>query len=235
MKLKDNGIFDLTTWKAIAPPLGNDKQWKDGRSAKELARYMMANYPNMPKEIEEIVSNFDSNSSEFEWDAEYVTDFEKYGLGRGNGRNHDAFLFNDNIVIGIESKADEPFGSQTIGEALTTSSTNKLHRINTMIDMLFGDDPGNYKNLRYQLVTATTALLLEARERQVTNAMLIVITFKKQDCFDENKMQRNKSDLLNFISECRGEKSGNCYIISTQFGEKNDIKLFVSNIEITVI
>lgn len=57
----------------------------DGRSAKELARYITATLPNVPSEIKAVIADFTHRDSEFEWAAEYVTDFASCGLGRGNG------------------------------------------------------------------------------------------------------------------------------------------------------
>lgn len=163
MKLKRNDIYDLESWFKVAPPMGAAKQWRDGRSAKELARYMTANFPNVPTEIENILSDFTTPDAEFDWNGEYVTDFAKYDLGRGEGRNHDAFMWNKDVVVGIEGKADESLGSQLVGDAMTGATDNKMHRIRGMIKMLFGDEPDNHKNIRYQLVTATAATLLEAK------------------------------------------------------------------------
>ena len=95
MKLRDNGITNVETWEIKAPPMGKSRQWVDGRSAKELARYMTKNYPQLPIEIENILKEFVRDDSEFDWAAEYVTRFEPFGLGRGEGRNHDAFLYRE--------------------------------------------------------------------------------------------------------------------------------------------
>ena len=194
MKLRDNGITNVETWEIKAPPMGKGRQWVDGRSAKELARYMTKNYPQLPTEIESILKEFVRDDSEFDWAAEYVTRFEPFGLGRGEGRNHDAFLYNDELVIGIEGKADEPLGSQLIGEALKDATPNKAQRINGMIQMLFGDAPEAHKDIRYQLVTAATATLLEATKKNVKKALLLVIVFNSSKCSEE-KLERNNKDI----------------------------------------
>ena len=51
MKLLDNGTITLDDWFRAFPPTGGSKQWKDGRSAKELARYITSALPNVPSEI----------------------------------------------------------------------------------------------------------------------------------------------------------------------------------------
>lgn len=232
MIFKENGIFDADTWFQIAPPMGGAKHWKDGRSAKELARYMTSEYPLIPKEIEKTLRRFTDESAEFDWTAEYVTDFQSLGLGKGEGRNHDAFLFNCDVVVGIEGKSDEPFGSQMIGEALASASENKRQRISKMIQMLLGDVPENHPNIRYQLVTAAVATLLEAFSKNVNQAVLMVIVFKKKGCFSEKKMQMNIADLQRFLEELSARKMGDFYFVPTTYGREKNIELYFKCLEI---
>ena len=233
MKLRDNGITNVETWEIKAPPMGKSRQWVDGRSAKELARYMTKNYPQLPTEIESILKEFVRDDSEFDWAAEYVTRFEPFGLGRGEGRNHDAFLYNDELVIGIEGKADEPLGSQLIGEALKDATPNKVQRINGMIQMLFGDAPEAHKDIRYQLVTAATATLLEATKKNVKKALLLVIVFNSSKCSEE-KLERNNKDIDNFLRDISAKNIGEHYIIPTRYGEETGVELFFKKIEISI-
>ena len=233
MKLRDNGITNVETWEIKAPPMGKSRQWVDGRSAKELARYMTKNYPQLPTEIENILKEFVRDDSEFDWAAEYVTRFEPFGLGRGEGRNHDAFLYNDELVIGIEGKADEPLGSQLIGDALKDATPNKVQRINGMIQMLFGGTPEAHKDIRYQLVTAATATLLEATKNNVKKALLLVIVFNSSKCSEE-KLERNNKDIDNFLRDISAKNIGEHYIIPTRYGEETGVELFFKKIEISI-
>lgn len=234
MKLKDNGITNIDTWKVKAPPMGKDKQWVDGRSAKELARYMTNAYPTLPKEMEDVLGNFVGVDAEFDWAAEYVTKFEPFGLGRGEGRNHDAFLYNDEIVVGIEGKADEPLGSQLVGEALKAATENKTQRICGMIQMLFGGTPEKHKHIRYQLITAASATLLEATKKNVKKALLLVIVFKKPGCYTDEKIDSNNKDIDNFLKDISAKNNGDYYIIPTRYGKETGIDLFFKKIEINL-
>ena len=65
-----NGIYDVESWFKISPPKKGAKQWADGRSAKELAKYMTANLPIVPKEIEDALKGVGSTDAIFDWDAE---------------------------------------------------------------------------------------------------------------------------------------------------------------------
>lgn len=234
MQLKSNQITDLDSWFKVAPPMGAEKQWRPGRSAMELARYMTANFPNVPAEIENILSDFTASWAEFDWAGEYVTNFADYDLGRGEGRNHDAFMWNGDVVVGIEGKADEPLGSQLIGDAIVNASGNKMHRIRGMIKMLFGDAPENHKGIRYQLVTATAATLLEAKERNVKNAVLLVIVFKKKGFYNERRIADNKADIDRFLSDINAKKHGEYFEIPTAYGKENDINLYFQYVEINL-
>ena len=234
MQLKSNQITDLDSWFDFAPPMGGKKQWVDGRSAKELARYMTANFPNVPAEIENILSDFTTSDAEFDWAGEYVTNFSDYDLGRGEGRNHDAFMWNDDVVVGIEGKADESLGSQLVGEAIIDASENKMHRIRGMIKMLFGDAPENHKDIRYQIVTATAATLLEAKERNVKNAVLLVLVFKKNGCYSEEKINANNADIEKFINEISAVPYDKYYLLPTAYGIENGINLYFKKIEFDI-
>lgn len=227
MKFKDNGITDIDSWLELSPPMGGLKQWKDGRSAKELARYMTKSYPIVPEEVENLLLNFTLADSEFEWDAEYVTSFEKHGLGKGEGRNHDGMMVNKDIFVGIEGKADESLGN-LLGEELENASDNKMLRINGMMKMLFDDSPENHKNIRYQLITASTATLLEAKERGLSKALLLVLVFKKKGSYSDLKIERNNADIINFLIETKARSTNDYWQIPTRTG----IDLYFKKIEI---
>jgi len=227
MKFERTEITDINSWFALRPPMGGKKQWKNGRSAKELARYMTKNYPDVPKEIEDLLLKFTSAGSEFEWDAEYVTDFEKYGLGKGEGRNHDGMMVNGDIFVGIEGKADESLGN-LLGEELNNTSINKRNRIDGMIKMLFDDEAEVHSGLRYQLITASTATLLEAKERNLSKALLLVLVFKKEGSYSPTKIERNNADISKFLTETNAEQKDGCWKIPNKTG----IDLYFKKIEI---
>ena len=133
MKFKANGVFNIDSWFDVAPPKEGKRQWKPGRSAMELARYMTSDYPNVPREIEEVLLNFTTADAEFYFKGEHKTEFARHGLGTGEGRNHDAFLWHSDVVVGIEGKADEPFGSDYIKDAVKSAGENKMRRINLLL------------------------------------------------------------------------------------------------------
>ena len=228
-------IFDLDTWFRFAPPMGGEVQWKDGRSAKELARFLMQEYPSVPDQLATILQNFTAQDSEFIWAGEHETSFAKYGLGKGTGRNHDAILFNRDIFVGIEAKADEPFGDQYLGEEFEKASENKKKRITGLLNMIFEDGIENHRGLRYQLLTACGGTLLEAKEKQVQNALLLIVVFKKDGCYTQDNDAANKEDLRVFLDEVKAVALPNgCYSIPTVFGKEYGICLHLKKLEIYI-
>ena len=51
-KKKEQEITNLDNW---TRPKQKEKHWKDGRSAKELAKYMTVNLPAIPSQLEELL------------------------------------------------------------------------------------------------------------------------------------------------------------------------------------
>ena len=234
-------INSLETWFDIAPPMGGIKQWRDGRSAKELARYMTGGFPKMPAEIEGVLMPFAPEDSIFKWGAEYVTDFAHFGYGLGMGRNHDAVIFNSNVFVGVEGKADEPFGDKTIADELNKASVNKITRINKLVELVFGDEPNNHLGLRYQLLTACGGVLLEAKKRHIPNAMLLVVVFLKEGLdeqghpyYEEDKRQANHKDWEIFLRQMRAKQLPNGSYAVPMSATRSGINLYVQKIEIQV-
>ena len=141
-------------------------------------------------------------------------------------------MANHEIFIGIEGKADESFGSQYVGTALEDAGINKKHRINGMIKMLYGDAPEKHADIRYQLVTAACATLLEAKMRGLHKAMLMVIIFKKPGCYSNKKIADNKKDMKLFLSHSNAIENTGCWTVPTVYGRENNIVLYFSEITI---
>ena len=247
MKLNKNvvtvtkAITTVEEWQVLASPMGGDAQWKDGRSAKELARYITDAYPKMPKEIEHVLSRFSGPDADFDWKAEYVTDFAKHGYGRGMGRNHDMVIWNEDVFVGIEGKADEPFGDKTVAEELKKASENKALRIDKLCGLVFGDCKEKHLDLRYQLLTACGGVLLEAQKRHIPNAVLLVLVFlrdgadqnQKPFYLEENR-QRNNADWSSFVKQLKATEISNGFYRVPDPGTYNGVNLYVQKIEIPV-
>lgn len=227
LKKGDNDIKSLDDWKEFASPKKEDIQWKDGRSAKELAKYMIEANGYIPKEIEDILFELGCNQEGiFYGEPERVTRL----TGKGEGRNHDLILVQDNKwVVGIEAKADESLGNLVSKELSKDISENKRNRI----ENLYNDVYGCYTcgvDVRYQLLTATVGTLIEAKNLKASNAVLIIVTFKKVGNYNPKKVQTNIKDINDFVSSL-GKTLGK--------GQYNlpgypDIDFYIKHIEIDV-
>ena len=224
LKKHPKDIVDHNSWRRECPPKKGDMQWVDGRSAKELAKYMTKNLPSVPAEIENAIKTIVPAKAEFEWDAEYVTKLP----GTGEGRNHDAILFIDkNIVITIEAKADESLGN-LIDEEIENASVNKLYRISSLLGYIFKGGFKNYKKLRYQLLTASVGTILEAQKKNCKTAVLIVLVFKSNGKVTEEKVTANHKDVVAFLNATNAYVENGLFVIPNN----TDIKLYFKEIVI---
>lgn len=201
----------------------------------------------MPAEIERVLLRFTSPNAVFNWDAEYVTDFEGAGLGRGEGRNHDAAMLNGDVFVGIEGKVDESLGNGFVATEYEKGGENKRQRIVGLSNMIWGAPPEKYPDVRYQLLTASAATLLEAKKHNVKNALFLVMVLKKEPTkeekdgetetkiyFNPKKIDANNRDISLFLQKSNAADLGDCYKIPTKFGKENGIDLYFKKIEITV-
>lgn len=225
MKLKKHpkNIVDSSSWFDVRPPKKGDRQWEDGRSAKELAEYFTKNIDGVPPEIEKALEALVPKTSVFDWDAEYVTALP----GKGEGRNHDAIMYNDDIVVTIEAKADEPFGN-TVEKEMKNASVNKLYRISALLKSIFDNGFNKYDNLRYQLLTASVGSILEAEKNGVKTAVLLVLVFESNGKVNQQKLDDNRKDIKEFLEAVNAKEENGFMVIPNN----HDVKLYFKEIVI---
>lgn len=205
-------LTSLSDWEKHAPPKSLD-QWVDDRSAKEVARaWLEGDGTHLPKEVWSALSNHPAFGPVLKWRAEPEVKlaFDDF---LGEPRNSDLVVdANDSLgsyVIAVEAKADEPFGSECVGDALASamerylanSRSNGVRRIQQLAQALFGPatakDPP-LKRMRYQLLTACAGVLCEAERRGCARALLLVHEFVTNRTSDE-KHARNARDFDAFL------------------------------------
>ena len=187
-------ISGMWSWFAAAPPKGAEKQWKDGRSAKELARaWCRAGIPSMPAEMVETLSSHSDTVGFVAWDAipELVTPLD---AERGEARNHDLVVVGvangAATLVGVEAKAGEPFGDKTVAQRLAagvaTPRSGVSRRIAGLVEAITGQRPDfasgeeipvGLSDRGYQLLTATVGTVIEAGRRHCSRAVLLVHEF----------------------------------------------------------
>lgn len=195
-------INDETDWLIVAPPKGGLEQWKDGRSAKEFARFVTKFHDSFSKIIKEIVeNNLHYTPESLTGEPEAKTDLPPT---RSSGpRNHDLLLFDDRIVIGIEAKVDEPFGDKTILQEKKDASKDKAARIEWLKETILPEgseiEDDDVKDLRYQLFTATAGTLLAAYDQDKSYCIFLVLSFHQKGEKITQKAKRNKESFDEFV------------------------------------
>lgn len=224
---KGNQINSVDDWYNYAPPMDKDKHWKDGRSAKELANYIIGGEGYLPQELDDILEKDIKCQQDIilEGEPEAITGLKS----RGQGRTHDLLLVKENeVVVGIEAKVDESFG-ETICEIIKDPKTSegKCERLKYLYKCIY-DSEINDKNLKYQLLTATVGTLKEAKKAKAKKAVLVIITFKS-GLGDKYKMEENKTDLDYFMRTISKYKQSGGFYILPGF---EDIEFYIKDLDV---
>lgn len=206
-------IRSVAEWHDVAPPREPQLHWRDDRSAKELARAWFGDAAgdhdaSVPPELAALFRSHDwTRCLRVESGvAELVTRLDDF---RGEGRNTDLLLTGydgrTRVVVGIEAKADEPFGPVTgeyESEAKQANPDTKIpDRVTLLLESLFGEPSPQHRALRYQLLHACAATLIEAGKRQADLAVFIVHDFLIEGQFNAIKVDANARDFAAFL--CR--------------------------------
>ena len=195
----------------MAPPK-SEKQWVDGRSAKETARaWLQGGADNLPGDVEDLLRSHRDFGSVIHWTAEPEARL-RFDHFRGEPRNSDLAIHAEDsggkFLIAVEAKADEPFAekvSDALSNALERYTLNAeskgIARIQQLARALFvGRESGQsaLRDLRYQLLTASAGALCEAERHGYTRSLLLIQEFVT-DKTRNSKHARNAKDLDRFI------------------------------------
>jgi hypothetical protein len=203
-----NLISSVEEWFKYAPPKGLEKQWVDGRSAKECAKawFSEPGGPLVPAELQQLwASNADIREvSLTEGTPELAVKLDDF---RGETRNADVVAWGrcaaGALLVSIEAKADEEFGP-TLSKQLSkvrSPRSNIPKRVNALCEALLGrpyDAEPRIGHLRYQLFTGCAGALIEAKSMQASVAIFCVHEFLGSSTTPEN-LERNATDFGEFI------------------------------------
>ena len=237
-------IHTLDDWIKYAPPAKGQKHWKDGRSAKELAKsWITDSEPKLPSDLSDILLSQPYTANfQPEWAIpEFETKLDKL---KGNGRNHDLIVMGNangkKTLISIEAKVDEPFG-EAVADYLTKNikknpRTQLPERIKNLSEALFGaKDIGA---LRYQLIHALAGTLIEAKNQGADQAVLIVHEFVPYGKVSK-KAKQNEEALQEFVKLLTGNSLMTGQLVGPIFVPgndtvPNDIPLFIGKVETSI-
>lgn len=218
MVLKKNDGSIIKTVEEWEKPKKNT-QWKDGRSAKELAKsWFSDDTASVPVEISEILKQkFGNNVEILQTIPEFTTNLPE----KGEGRNHDLYcqcnINNENVTLCIEGKVDEPFDAPIIEKykkALEKRNNNKNTRLPERIEKLVKMLPLQYssiensiiKNNGYQLLTALTGTAIQAKKDNSDFAIFLIHEFYTK-LANSKKINNNQKDYSSFVKALSNENN----------------------------
>lgn len=198
-------INTVDEWLRFAPPQKGLSQWKNGRSAKELAKAFVGNgAPLVPREVHTLISS-NKNLGTIELTVAHPEHKIRLDRYPGNTRNADlAAIGHGQIgktVVTIEAKVDEPF-DKTIGQkrAVVSPTSNVPKRINALTELLFGHASSQINNLRYQLLCAAAGSLFFAKDQSASAAVFIVLELHGPSCNSNMaNLRQNQTDFELFL------------------------------------
>ncbi len=177
---------DLRSWERHAPPADKTRQWKDYRSAKELAQAWCRSTPiRLPAEISELfrprmpVADFTMEQAVAEMDIKFdnlgkrrQSDLVMWGEGKAKGKRR-------RVIITVEAKADESYAG-TIGRELvkTPKKSHKPERIRQLVRGILGRQvDASIEELPYQLFHALAATTKLAKAKEAEVGVLVIHEF----------------------------------------------------------
>ena len=198
----------ITGWEEWTRPK-KKYQWACGRSAMELAKaWFPDGHLSAPRELMSLLFSHPhlQGLKLIRGIPEYVTKLPQ----RGEGRNHDLWLLGRtkiaSVTICVEAKADEPFGNHIVAEYRKAAlrrrergiSTRAPERIDALLNMV-KKTTSNWDGIRYQLLTAITGTILQARLDKSDLAVFVVHEFRTDKTTAEN-LERNDEDYERFLA-----------------------------------
>ena len=201
-----NPIRSVEDWFEFAPPKRGATQWRDGRSAKELARAWFRCHTAAPPS--ELGLLFNSHPA---FDGLVIEDAIpecqiRLDDFRGEQRNADLWLRckrgGDTVVATIEAKADESFG-ELIGpyyDSRVRVRSNAPARIEALCKAVLGCNlTETIRNTRYQLLHSVAATVISAGEHRAARAIFVVHEFRSTSC-QPAALARNHADWSPFVN-----------------------------------
>jgi hypothetical protein len=205
----DENIITVDDWLRFSPPKMGIRHWKDGRSAKELAKaWLETGTPKMPQELGNILHNHHLTRNFIPEFAipEYVTRLDNFF---GEHRNHDLIISglsdDKKVLVSIEAKADESFGKLICNVGSKNPNSKIPQRLELLKNSIFGHTIDDViGNVRYQLLTGVAGALIEAKKREADISVFVVHEFISK-AVNYKKVEQNSGDLEYFVRILSGK------------------------------
>lgn len=230
-------IETLEQWAELGHPK-SAKQWKSGRSAKEMARFAIEHTKEFESIIRGVLKECSIVEQDFICEPEAIASLGK-GMKRGGCRNHDLLLIGKDCVIGVEAKVSEHFGETLEKELKEQSKKKDGSKVDTRAYQLlqhFVASDNQYekaKNIGYQLFTATRGTICSAHKKPCKRAVMLVIVFTgevlKEPTYEEN-CRKNDDDYNAFLEVVGADVNGK--IIKKI--EKKEIECWIKKVKINI-
>jgi hypothetical protein len=207
-------IRSIDDWFRLSPPKRGEYHWKDGRSAKELARaYFRHDGPSIPEELADLLAPLLPTGSPIPC-AAYPEHKVAIDELEGEPPNIDlALAFGEAgrsaVAACVEGKADEPFGdpvsivlTDTVARIARDERTGVVTRVQRLLEALLPSwSPGQAHagDLRYQLLTGVAATLAFAKLIGARTTVFAVHEFIDTEKTKPENLARNADDLNRFV------------------------------------
>lgn len=171
-------------WLLAAP----GKHWREGYSAMALA-YAWEQADGWPSEVAAGLATTDALAG-----TELLLALPEHETPLEGGRRasqSDVLALGrtrtgEQLVIAVEGKVGEPFGTQTVSEWRVGASPGKAERLAELRDVLDLEDDVTLGGLRYQLLHRTAAAVIEARRFGARHALMLVHSFSASGTWFED-------------------------------------------------
>lgn len=171
-------ISNPDEWKLAFPPAGGDKQWRDGFSAKELAKIVTGWYADIDFE-QELRNKLNKPKLVITKDKIYPERLSKFDNDWHGPRHHDlaccALDDGTPVALCFEAKVYESLGLKL---EKYRNSKGKIARCNKLCERFFGHEYGDneqlYKGIYYQILSSIAGTVAFARENGIEEAIFIL-------------------------------------------------------------
>lgn len=211
---KGNHINSFEDWKTnVFQSSKKENHWKKGRSAYELADFMMN--CNGEVVILKIIEDLLKEKLSLERATpELEIRFDKYG----HGREHDLGIWGitdskKTVFVGLEAKVDESF-NEKISDVYIIAKTNELNgiktnsakRIEELLKRNFKEISPKLFDLRYQLLYSTVGTLDATNGKLKADISILLTIVFKTELYNEVKGIENYKDYIQFVNSTESER-----------------------------